>query len=94
MEEETEENMRLRFLAIEKKVSELTINSCHKREVYKLEAEINEIHSKQLSTRYYLKEAQEVLEEARNLQQVAQRHLQGGLFFCAIIIALLFIQKW
>ena len=94
MEEETEENMRLRFLAIEKRVAELTVNSCHKRDVYKLEAEINEIHSKLLSISFYLKEAKEVLEEAQNLQQVAKRHLQGGLFFCSIIIALLFIQAW
>ena len=94
MEEETEENMRIRFLAIEKRVAELTVNSCHKRDVYKLEAEINEIHSKLLSISFYLKEAKEVLEEAQNLQQVAKRHLQGGLFFCSIIIALLFIQAW
>ena len=94
MEEETEENMRLRFLAIEKRVAELTVNSCHKRDVYKLEAEINEIHSKLLSISFYLKEAKEVLEEAQNLQQAAKRHLQGGLYFCTIIIALLFIQTW
>ena len=94
MEEETEENMRIRLKKKKKRVAELTVNSCHKRDVYKLEAEINEIHSKLLSISFYLKEAKEVLEEAQNLQQATKRHLQGGLFFCTIIIALLFIQTW
>ena len=94
MEEETEENMRIRFLAIEKRVAELSLCTYNKNEIYKLEAEINEIHSKLLSISFYLKEAKEVLEEAQNLQQAAKRHLQGGLFFCTIIIALLFIQTW
>ena len=94
MEEETEENMRLRFLAIEKRVAELTVNSCHKRDVYKLEAEINEIHSKQLASSFYLKEAQELLEESKTLYESSSRNFRFSLFLCGIILFLLFLQTW
>lgn len=94
MDEETEENMRLRFLAIEKRVAELSLCTYNKNEIYKLEAEVNEIHSKLLSISFYLKEAQEILEESKTLYESSSRNFRFSLFLCGIILCLLFLQTW
>ena len=94
MDEETEENMRKRFLAIEQRVSELGLKCCQRREIYKLEEEVAELNSKLLNTCFYLKEAQETLSNADEINYKARRNINISFALCGILIFFFFFYTW
>ena len=94
MDEETEENLRQRFLAIEKKVQELMMNQATKKEVYKLESEVSEVNSKLICVKFHIKEAKEILESSNVLYLKNKGLISFCTFLTAINIATLLFIIW
>lgn len=91
MDEETEENMRLRFLAIEKSVHELMLNQYGQKELYRIEFEISEMRSKFLLNEFYVKEVEKQLKRAEQLHVNYKSFICMSLLFCAFMCFVLLI---